>query len=69
MFYKSYSKDPKWIKAKFNSKCSECSFIINKGERAYYYPLGKHIFCTKCAAKHEADFQSAAFDEYVYNNQ
>jgi hypothetical protein len=37
--------DPREIKAKFESHCSETGKVIKKGEPCIYYPLTKKVFC------------------------
>lgn len=44
-----YSNDPFPIKAKFNSKCSCCGEEIKKGDRCYFYPIGKKVDCWECS--------------------
>ena len=61
-----YSRDPYWLTAKFGT-CKECKSEL-KGKRAFYYPMTKDVFCEKCGEKHSNDFNSAKFDECVYNN-
>jgi len=60
-----YKNDPYWLTAKFGN-CKECHKPL-KGERAFYYPLKKEIFCKDCGQKHSADFESCKFDEFMYN--
>ncbi len=67
MHSKTYSNDPKWLVAKFNSKCSECGEKIKAGDRIFYYPIGKQVLSGKCAERASADFNALAFDEEVYN--
>ena len=70
MYYKSsYSQDPKWIKAKFNSKCHECGETISKNEDVFYYPIGKTVYCSKCGEKHSNEFELARQDEDFINSQ
>ncbi len=65
----SYSGDPRWITARFPSKCAKCGQPINKGERAFYYPNGKQIFAVPCghAEDNARDFEALAFDEAMYH--
>ena len=58
-----YAKDPRWIKARFNSKCEKCQGPIKKGEQAYYFPNGKSIQCHECGTAAEGEFNAAAWDE------
>ena len=40
-----YNRDPRWIRARYNGKCSECGAVIPKGAEAYYYPATRSILC------------------------
>ena len=61
--------DPGWITARYAGKCTgnrgECPQVIKRGERAFYYPNGKHLLAQGCghAEAAEADFASMRFDE------
>lgn len=65
-----YSRDPRWIKAKFESQCSrrECQCTIKRGEDAFYYPNGRKILCQKdeCGGQASREFSAAAADEDGY---
>jgi hypothetical protein len=65
-----YRNDPRWIEARFQSKCGKCGDAVLKGDKVYYYPLEKKVFCKKddCSGSCERDFSSCAFDEMVYNS-
>ena len=71
---KRYQGDPYWLTARFNSKChgdkGNCQQGIKKGEQAFYYPNGKHIYAVPCghAESNSVDFESHAFDEMIYNS-
>lgn len=53
-----YAGDPRWMKAKYESRCSDCGEYIGRGEDAYYYPKIKKILCPPCGKDAEADFQT-----------
>jgi hypothetical protein len=57
-----YANDPRWITARFNSKC-DCGKPIRKSERVFYYPSGKQCLCPDCGQKASQDFAAAAQDE------
>ncbi len=62
-----YSKDPYWLEARFNSKCSKCNEPINKGQKIFYYPLTKDVFSTECAKAASRDFTSLAnYEDNMY---
>jgi hypothetical protein len=64
-----YSGDPRWITARFNSKCP-CGHDIKKGERSFYYPHTKTALCAKpCGEKASAEFAGAAMDEALMTGQ
>ena len=58
-----YAGDPRWITARFESKCVKCSTVITKGSEIYYYPNGKRAYCPTCGRLAEADFESCKADE------
>jgi len=60
-----YSNDPRWITARFDSKCANlhCSTPVRKGQQTYYYPLVKATYCQSCGKNAQRDFESHAFDE------
>lgn len=64
-----YSQDPKWINAKFNSRCHRCQCEIKKGDKLFYYPRCKTVYCDKddCGKKESASFEASAQDEYNYS--
>lgn len=58
-----YAYDPRWITARFESVCKDCGDIIEIGHQAFYYPLGKHIYCKKCGDPRYAQFLAEVHDE------
>jgi hypothetical protein len=36
-----YAKEPRWLAARFDRKCAKCGAVIKKGDRIFYYPLGR----------------------------
>ena len=65
-----YSGDPYWTTAKFTSRCRRCKVVINKGEKIFYYPRTKDVFCSGdgCGAAESRSFEAMAQDEFNYNN-
>lgn len=63
-----HHNDPRWIQAKFASKCSKCKEHIGKGEVIYYYPLTKDVFSGECAKAAEKDFNSMLEQENFYGS-
>lgn len=60
---KHYSRDPRWITARFG-RCGKCGVEI-AGKDALYYPATRSIFCEKCGESEWQSFLSAAHDEDV----
>lgn len=61
----TYRNDPRWITARFVSKCAGCKTAIEKGTEAFYYPASRSVYgkACGCAAPRAADFEAAAFDD------
>ena len=64
------NNDPKWITAKFPSKCTCCDRNIQTGEKAFWFPVGKYVFCDldPCGVKQHKTFTAAVQDEDNYNS-
>ena len=60
--YKSYSGDPYWTTARFNSTDANGN-AVKKGDRIFYYPLTKTVLTGAQAEQASAEFQSMAADE------
>ena len=63
-----YSKDPRWINARFNRDC-ECGEAIRRGDRIFYFPNGKTVLCETCGELASARFVSETHDEAVMSGQ
>ena len=57
--------DPHWIDVRWANVCSGCHAEIKEGEKAFYYPNGKRLFCDmpNCGQKASREFVSIAFDD------
>ncbi len=66
---KRYSLDPRWTFARFDSRCHRCNGHIKKGDRIFYYPNGRTVYCDGigCGEKCSQEFNEAAQDEDNYN--
>ena len=66
----NYAGDPYWITCKYPGVCRSCKREIRKGDRAFRYKDGS-LFGEKCTCGiiAENDFESAKFDEAVYNGE
>lgn len=62
MRFRTYSNDPRWINAKFDSVTSNGT-KVRKGERVLYYPADKSILAGEEASQAWRDFEAAAHDE------
>jgi hypothetical protein len=60
-----YAGDPRWITAKFNSKCHKCGLAIVKGGNVWYYPGPKYAMCDRqdCGKQAARNFNAAIQDE------
>lgn len=61
-----YRDDPRWITARYASKCHGCETPLPKGARAYYFPRSRRIYGATCCDRAQTssnDFAAAAFDE------
>lgn len=65
-----YSRDPYWTNARFDSKCTRCDAPIRKGQPIFYYPSTRSVYGKACGCGdfNSHDFQSACFDEDVFNS-
>ena len=65
-----YSGDPYWLTAKFSSSCSRCKTEIKKGDKIFYFPRTKDVFCAagSCGDAESRSFEAAAQDEFYYNS-
>lgn len=66
--YKSYSGDPYWTTAKFNSTDANGN-TVTKGMRIFYYPRTKTVLTGEKAEQASREFQSAAADEAFETGQ
>jgi len=64
-----YSGDPYFTTAKFTSTCTRCKEQISRGERIFYFPRTKDVYCAGdgCGGAESRSFEAAAQDEYFYN--
>lgn len=58
---KRYKNDPRIITAKFG-KCVNCHKEV-KGQKVYYWPSGKKVYCESCGESEYLHFLSAVHDE------
>lgn len=65
---RTYSKDPKWMDARFPGVCHKCKGEITPGQRIFYYPTTHTVYCNgpECGQAAAADFAACAFDEGGY---
>lgn len=60
-----FKGDPYWTTARFTSTCRGCKCTIKKGERIFYYPKGKVVYCKNCGQDEYEQFKEAAEAEYM----
>jgi hypothetical protein len=60
-----YKTDPRWINVKFDGSCARCKSVIRRGERAFYYPQDRSLYCEgdNCGQTASRDFSARVFDE------
>ncbi len=64
-----YAGDPRWLTARFVSKCT-CGKSIRKGERIFYFPTTRTALCQQpCGEKAAAEFYAGAADEAFATGQ
>jgi hypothetical protein len=61
-----YSRDPRWITARFSSVC-KCGKRINKGDDILYRPYDRSVQCSVCGETAWQRFLSESADEDVFN--
>jgi hypothetical protein len=62
---RSYARDPHWLEARYASPCAcgNTAHQIKRGDRVFYYPIGRRAYTGACAESASNDFLSAAGDE------
>ena len=65
-YKKVWRNEPREIKAKFKSICSETGTEIKKGDNCIYYPIGKKVFSLQ--SKQATDFFNMKFDDSIGYN-
>jgi len=60
-----YKSDPRWINVEFDGSCVRCKSVICRGERAFYYPQERSLYCARenCGQAASRDFRVRVFDE------
>lgn len=64
-----YQHDPRWINVRYAASCCRCGRRINKGDRAFYFPNGRDLFCDgpDCGQNESNQFDCHTADEAIYN--
>ena len=65
---KSYSGDPYWTTAKFDSVTADGE-QVRRGDRIFYYPRGRVVLIGAKAEAAAADFMACAQDEAFANGE
>lgn len=61
-----YKCDPRWITVRFKGNaCAGCNRPIHPGERAFYYPEDRSLYCEAedCGKTASREFAARAFDD------
>lgn len=57
------SQPPRWIEARFNSKCDETGAVIRKGDKCLYYPASRKVYSAD--SRTAQDWEAGAFDRMI----
>ena len=61
-----YKYNPRWIIVRFKGRtCVRCKSPIHPGERAFFYPEDRSLYCrgNDCGKAASREFSARAFDE------
>lgn len=63
------NRDPYRLTARFASPCArkDCARGVKPGDSAFYYPSTRSTYCAEHADEAEREFNSAKFDEEMFN--
>jgi len=42
-----YRSDLRWINARFDGSCVRCRCVIRRGDKAFYYPQERSLYCER----------------------
>lgn len=63
-----YYGDPYWLTTRYPGRCRKCGRPVHRGERAFYFPKGKALYCADgCGPEASARFNAERADEDLYN--
>jgi hypothetical protein len=64
-FQTRYKGDPRWITVRSESICTRCRRRIYAGDRAFYYPEDRSLYCQaqECGKAASREFSARALDE------
>jgi hypothetical protein len=67
-FGRSYrvTRDPYWLAARFRGTCDKCGGNVQAGDRIWYYPTARRVYCRECGLPEAAVFYATRFDETAY---
>jgi hypothetical protein len=54
-----YPGDPYWITARWRGVCKGCGCMILPGDKAFFFPRGKEIFCMICGREECNSFEAS----------
>jgi hypothetical protein len=65
---RTYTSDPRWINAKFDS-ITKTGEKIRRGDLVLYFPADKSIMTGEAAKQAWRDFEAAAMDEHFMSGR
>lgn len=69
MGFTRYHGDPYMITAKYRGSCAACGAGVRPGQRAYYWPRERRIYCAPCGEPLYREFVAMAEDEEFYHSR
>jgi hypothetical protein len=55
--------DPYWLTAKWAGTCVRCGAHIKRGDKAYYYPRDRALYCASDSCGEKASREFAAYKQ------
>lgn len=68
---KLFAAIPHWITARYKGKCANnnCGAKLSPGDKAWYWPASRELYCQKCGHLAAIDFNQAQQDEEFMRGQ
>lgn len=63
------TRQPRWIRTRFNNACIHCRQQINRHDDVLYYPDIKKVSCINCSdtSRNDSEYERAQEDAYFEN--